>query len=425
MRYASTRDPKTAVSLSEAVEAGLARDGGLFVPQRFPSLYLSDFGTASGLVDVGQILLAPFFDGDPLSDALDDVCRESLDLHAPLVRLDDSNSVLELYHGPTAAFKDFGARFLASLLSRVASSEERALTVLTATSGDTGGAVGAGFHGRPGVRVVILYPAGRVSPRQEAQLTGWSDNVRTLRVRGDFDDCQRLVKQAFADPDLRSRLRLTSANSINLGRLLPQMVYYAHAALEHLRERGEAPGFIVPSGNLGNAVACLWAREMGVPIREVVLATNANEAIAGYMETGVWEPAPTRTTLASAMDVGDPSNFERLQHLASWARLRRRVRAIRVPDEEIARQIRIGPEVWGRVWDPHTATAAAALDQLEPRDWIVVATAHPAKFEATVEPLVGHALEVPPALRQLLGREPRFEEIDPSIDALRHCLLDS
>jgi threonine synthase len=423
MRFVSTQGGK-GLPLSAAIERGIAADGGLFVPERFPHLFLSDFGTAAGLVDLGQILLAPFFDDDPLSESLDQICTEAFDFPAPLVELDDSNSVLELFHGPTSAFKDFGARFLAATLSRLNQGQREPLTILTATSGDTGGAVAAACHGRPGLQVVVLYPEGRVSARQERQLTCWGGNVRAIRIRGDFDACQRLVKQAFADPELRRAVRLTSANSINIGRLLPQMVYYAHASLMHLRKHGEAPGFVIPSGNLGNAVACLWAREAGLPIREVVLATNANETITRYLESGRWEPQPTLSTLASAMDVGNPGNFERLEHLCgSWSKLRRRVRAIRVSDDEIRAQIESGPEIWGRIWDPHTATAAAALDQLEPRDWVVVATAHPAKFESVVEPLIGHEVEVPAALARLLDGQEHVEDMDASLESLRTRLM--
>ncbi|CAN5778683.1 threonine synthase [soil metagenome] len=425
MKYASTRTTTQTATLSEAILRGIAPDGGLYVPERFPDLYLSDFGTADSLVDIAQILLAPFCEEEQIAESLDQICRDAFDLPAPLVQLDDSNSVLELFHGPTAAFKDFGARFLGGVLSALQAPSGRTLTVLAATSGDTGGAVAAALHDRPGLQVVVLYPEGRISPRQEKQITCWGGNVRALRVRGDFDDCQRLAKQAFADSTLRDRLRLTSANSINIGRLLPQMVAFAHASLAHLRQHGEAPGFVIPTGNLGNAVACLWAQEVGLPIREVVLATNANQVINQYLETGQWEPLPDRPTLATAMDVGNPSNFERLEKLCgSWSLVRRRVRAISVDDDQIREQIRTGPVVWGQLWDPHTACAAAALDQLEPRDWIMVATAHPAKFETTVEPLIGHPVEVPPTLAALLDQEGHFEEIDATLEALRKKLLE-
>jgi threonine synthase len=424
MRYVSTRGVAGNVSFGEAVIRGLAPDGGLYVPERFPALSPSHFDGAEDLAGVGRALLEPFVAGDDrLGPELDDICREAFDLPAPLVRLDGRTSVLELFHGPTAAFKDFGARFLAAALGRLLAGGEDPLTVLVATSGDTGSAVAAAFHGRAGVEVVVLYPRGMVSPRQEKQLTAWGDNVRALAVDGDFDACQRMVKAAFADPELAGRRRLTSANSINLGRLLPQMVYYAEASLAHVRETGRAPGFVVPTGNLGNAVACLWARAVGLPIREVVLATNANPAITDYLATGRWSPRPTVSTLATAMDVGAPSNFERLEHLfGDWSGVRGQVRAYAVANDEIRAVIAAGPARWGQVWDPHTATAAAVLDRLEDDDWVVVATAHPAKFEGIVEPLVGRSVPVPPALARLLERPGESTRIEPTLDALRGAL---
>jgi threonine synthase len=435
VRYLSTRGQAPPVSLSAAITAGIAPDGGLFVPERFPTLSLADFNGAADVAQVGRILLEPFARGDTLACHLPDICAEAFDFPAPLVRLDERTSVLELFHGPTAAFKDFGARFLAATLARLEAPREPGsearpetrgdglLTVLVATSGDTGGAVAAAFHRRPGVEVVVLFPRGRVSPRQEQQLTAWGDNVRALSVAGDFDDCQRLVKEAFADPDLARQRRLTSANSINLGRLLPQMAYYGLASLTHLRETGRAPGFIVPAGNLGNAVACLWAQRVGLPIRDVVLATNANATITEYFASGRWEPRATVHTLASAMDVGAPSNFERLERLfGGWDEARRRVRAWLVDDAAIRDVIRAGPARWGQVWDPHTATALATLQRLEPDDWIVVATAHPAKFEAIVEPLVGRHVPVPPALARLLERPGRSTPVQPTLAALHDAL---
>lgn len=423
MNYRSTRNPAHRVSLAEAIQRGIAPDGGLYVPEDLPSLYLSDFGPAEGPVAVGEILLAPFFDDDRLAPALEELCREAFRFPLPLRPLTEGTSLLELFHGPTAAFKDIGARFLAAALSRLGEEGEGPLTVLVATSGDTGGAVAAAFHDQPGTRVVVLYPKGRVSARQEKQLTCWGDNVRALAVRGDFDQCQRVVKEAFADPELREEHRLTSANSINVGRLLPQMVYYADAGLRYLRDQGVAPGFVIPTGNLGNALACLWAQRVGLPIREVVLATNANPTVTRYLASGRWEPAPSVPTLASAMDVGDPSNFERLTDLyGGWGHIRRRVRAFRVEDEQIQSQIRTGPARWGEVWDPHTATAVAVREQLDEPDWILVATAHPAKFEQVVEPLVGTEVEVPPALAEVLAREGTVTEMDPELAALRREL---
>ncbi len=316
-------------------------------------------------------LLAPFFDGDRLAPALEAIAAESLDVAAPVVSVQDGTerlAILELFHGPTAAFKDFGARFLAACLARLREPESPTLTVLVATSGDTGAAVAAAFHGRPGVRVVVLYPEGRVSPIQEQQLTGWDGNVRSLAVQGSFDDCQRLVKQAFADADLRERFALTSANSINIGRLLPQVVLFASAALAVREATGAPVGFVIPSGNLGLATACVYAREMGLPVGEIVLAHNANRTVPDFMADGSWRPRASVATLASAMDVGDPSNMERLFALyPDAAALRRALRAVSVDDAAIRESIRAEFQRGGVVACPHTAAGLAAYRGLPER----------------------------------------------------------
>ncbi|MEX2582297.1 MAG: threonine synthase [Gemmatimonadota bacterium] len=425
MRYISTRGGAPAVTLGEAVERGLAPDGGLYVPERFPAVGVDRLRSAADLPALAEALLEPFFEDDRLVDELGAICREAFNFPAPLRLLERDTAVLELFHGPTAAFKDFGARFLAAVLSRLQPSDARPLTVLVATSGDTGGAVAAAFAGRPGFEVLVLYPKGMVSERQERQLTCWGGNVSALRVRGDFDACQRLVKAAFQDERLRADRRLTSANSISLGRLLPQMVYYAASSLEYERVRGEAPGYVVPSGNLGNATACFWARRAGLPIREIVLATNANRTLTAFLSAGEWRPRPTVATLATAMDVGNPSNMERLLQLHGGDEpTRSELRAQLVEDREIRDRIRAGIERWGQVWDPHTATAVAARETLETPHWIIVSTAHPAKFEGIVEPLIGRDVEVPAALAGLLDRPTSFTEIEPELDEIRRALSD-
>jgi threonine synthase len=419
MRYVSTRDRGHVATLSEAISRGLAPDGGLYVPERFPDVDPSAFDGAATVAEVGERLLRPFFEGDVLAPELGGICRSAFDFPIPLKPLRDGTAVLELFHGPTAAFKDVGARFLAECLSRLHAGAEKPLTILVATSGDTGGAVAAAFHGRPGVEVVVLYPKGRVSPRQEKQLTAWGGNVRAFAVKGDFDDCQRMAKAALTDPQFRTRWKLSSANSINLGRLLPQMVYYAVASLAYRAEHGVEAGFIIPSGNVGNATACLWAQRVGMPIREVVLATNENPTLTEYVDGGAWTPRATVATLATAMDVGNPSNMERIFELCGGIdRTRERLRAHRVSDEEIREEIGAGLERWGEVWDPHTATAAAVRRRVDGRDWILVSTAHPAKFEAVVEPLVGREVEVPPALARILERPSHAREIEPELAAL-------
>ena len=303
------------------------------------------------------------------------------------------------------------------------------LTIRVATSGDTGSAVASAFHRRAGINILILYPHGQVSARQEHQLCCWDTNVRALSVDGAFDDCQRLVKEAFADEPLRTQHRLSSANSINIGRLLPQAAYYAASSLWHWRANGERANYIVPTGNLGNAMACIWARQMGLPIGQVLLATNANRPIPDYLNSGDWQPRASLSTLASAMDVGNPSNMERLRDLfPAFDELSQAVSAVSVDDAQIEEQIRQDAGRLGQIWCPHTATAMHAYDhalsqaQRDGGHWIAVATAHPAKFEAIVEPLVGHTVDVPPALAALLMRPTQVDRIDARLSELRRCL---
>jgi threonine synthase len=430
MRYQSTRDATHSAGLSVAIARGLAPDGGLYVPEKLPQLDPQAFGDPADLPALAAQLLEPFVAGDGLAARLADIVRDAFDFPAPIVEVTGAGgdlSALELFHGPTAAFKDFGARFLAASLERIPRDDPRRLTILVATSGDTGGAVAAAFHGRPWVDVVVLYPRGLVSPRQQQQLSCWGGNVRTLSVAGNFDDCQRMVKEAFVDPALAERLQLSSANSINVGRLLPQMVYYARASLELSRRDGRPPGFIIPTGNLGNALACIWAREAGLPIGEIVLASNANLTVPEYLASGEWRPRASVATLASAMDVGNPSNMERLRWLfPDLERLRGKVEAQSVSDEEIRATIRRDHRELGQTWCPHTATAACVYRRLAParraRHWVLVATAHPAKFDDIVEPLIGASVPVPEALAALLALPARQVEIGPRLADLRTAL---
>jgi threonine synthase len=421
VRYVSTRGGSPPVRFSEAMLQGLCPDGGLYVPERFPRIDPRTVERESEPAAAMAAFLRPFVGDDPLADDLDDVCRRAFDFPIPAVPIGRDTEVLELFHGPTAAFKDVGARFLAECFEKLASlaAEAPRLTILVATSGDTGAAVASACHRRRGMRVAVLFPDGGVSRRQERQLTCWDDNVSSFAVRGTFDDCQRVVKQAFRDPRWRAAGPLSSANSINVGRLLPQAAYYAVAAVRHRAAHGTEAGFVVPSGNVGNAVGAFWARAAGFPIRHVALATNANRVVADWFEGGAWAPRPSVRTLANAMDVGDPSNMERLFHLhPDPAQLRSIASAASVDDATIRSTIAEGPARWGRVWDPHTATAIRVREGLPAGPWIVVATAHPAKFDDVVEPLVGRMVEVPPALAELLARPQRFERIEPDLAAL-------
>lgn len=430
MKYFSTRGAGP-VSLDDALRKGIASDGGLFLPERLPQFSVSDFDKAESIQEVATVLLTPFFDGSSIAGAIADIVDETFGFPIPVTALPVDGqdvSLLELYHGPTAAFKDVGAGFLAACLSRLEGDIESPLTILVATSGDTGGAVAAAFDQRPGMRVAVLFPDGRVSERQEHQLCCWSDNVISLKVKGSFDDCQSMVKAAMADESLTAQHRFSSANSINIGRLLPQSIYYAVASLQHYRRTGNKPGFIIPTGNLGNAFACIMGREMGLPIGAVILATNANRTIADYFESLQWLPRASLQTLASAMDVGDPSNMERLRKLVGDADvLRDRMAVASVSDESIRAAIRQDFQEFGFATCPHTATATHVwrnlpTDVAEQSDWILVATAHPAKFETIVEPLIGEAIALPAELAAILSREAHSVSIEPDIKSLAAAL---
>jgi threonine synthase len=401
----------------------------LYVPEALPRIDPDAFDPAGTLAATASTLLAPFFTGDPLAAELPAICAEAFDFPIPTSRLhSDDAEVLELFHGPTAAFKDVGARFLAACMRHLQGADS--LTILVATSGDTGAAVGAAFHRQPGAEVVILYPDGRVSPRQAHQLGSFGGNVHTLRVAGRFDDCQRMVKAALADRALQATRPLSSANSISLGRLLPQMTYYAHTALQWWDAHHAPPGFIVPTGNLGNALAAIWARACGLPIGPVQLACNANATLPEFFGGGAYAPRAAVHTLANAMDVGAPSNFERLL----WtfgdddAMLRRSFNARSVDDATIRHTLGHHARTHDEVFCPHTATAVHLLHQLrragDTNPWFVVATAHPAKFDEIVEPLAGRPIPVPPALAAMLERPSHAEPIEASDAALRDWLLD-
>ncbi|MCL4156586.1 UNVERIFIED_CONTAM: hypothetical protein GTU68_008254, partial [Idotea baltica] len=314
MKYLSTSGDKTLYSSRDAILTGLAPDGGLFVPQHIPPISST---ILDSLVDIDPTellveLIHPFIDDALSKDEVEECIKSSINFPTPLVSLDESLAVLELFHGPTCAFKDYGARFMAQLFSRLHSGKQP-LTVLVATSGDTGGAVASGFHQVEGIRVVILYPSKKISSLQELQLTTWGDNIFALEVEGDFDDCQQLVKQAFIDSQLKSSLQLTSANSINISRLLPQSSYYALGLQAALKQDQKRPvQFIVPSGNLGNLSAGLLAHKRGLPIERFFCALNANNSVANYLNGDGFNPRPAIQTISNAMDVGNPSNFSRM-----------------------------------------------------------------------------------------------------------------
>jgi len=429
MKFISTRGGN-AVALEDAIMTGTAPDGGLYIPATLPAINQDKVPVDAPINEVARVIAEPYFAGSSLQDSLEAICDQAFNFPAPLRPIStnsDALSVLELFHGPTAAFKDFGARFLAATMSQIIQKRGdngSPATIIVATSGDTGGAVAAAFHRQPGTRVVVLFPEGRVSPRQQHQLTCWGDNIISLAVRGEFDDCQRLVKSLFADAELSRAHNLCSANSINVGRLLPQSVYYAKSSLDYQAHHQKQSNYIVPTGNLGNAFACAWAKQMGFPVGELILATNANRTIPDYLESGEWQPRNSVSTLANAMDVGNPSNMERLRSLWGEAdQLRKKIRSFSVSDAEISARIVTEFKQQGIAWCPHTATGFEVYRNLSATDrenahWVIAATAHAAKFDSIVEPLIGETVEVPPELERLLEWPAKFETINADTDEI-------
>ena len=411
MRFCSTHDPRLTVSFLEAVRAGIPPGGGLFIPAAIPVCpegFMRGIGSLSFpeiSIEVARLLL-----GTEIPDTeLEKIVRGAITFDAPLHRLDESTAVLELFHGPTLAFKDFGARFMAGVMSYIHRDDPSEYTVLVATSGDTGSAVASAFHGKEGVSVVLLYPSGRVSQIQESQLTTLTGNVTALEIEGTFDDCQRLVKQAFADGELAARKHLTSANSINVARLLPQTFYYFNA-FARLAEREIV--FSVPSGNLGDLTAGLIARKMGIPVLRFVAALNANDVLARYLETGTYAPGRAVTTLSNAMDVGDPGNLPRIRALFNddIGRIRESVWTSSVTDGETREAIADVFAAHAYVLDPHGAVGYAALARYRKAGGgrftgILLETAHPAKFIDAYGPEVRNKITTPKRLQDLLGGE--------------------
>jgi threonine synthase len=457
MKYYSTRNRNDTVDFAAAALTGLAPDGGLFIPGEIP-LYPAAVRSSLGKMDYRDIALEtikPYVAGVIPEPVLRDLVQSAYPFSAPLIAAGD-RLVLELFHGPTAAFKDFGARFMARSFSYLRRNEERPLHILVATSGDTGGAVADGFFGVEGISVTILYPRGRVSPLQERQIAGLGGNIGALAVEGSFDDCQALVKAAFADADLRKRHVLSSANSINVSRLIPQAVYYAAAAGRALAGQidpdGEAtprvPGsgarmvpntarfgvaagqpvtLCVPSGNFGNLTAGLYAMKMGAPIACFIAATNINKTVPDYLNSGKYETRPSQATISNAMDVGAPSNFERMAAHWRWEEIRRMIKGEAVSDADTRKTIEAVHREYGYFLDPHGAVGWKAADQLAEAGVLdagplaVLATAHPAKFAETVEPLAGPS-PVPASLKQVMEREVRSQTIPSDISALKEML---
>ncbi len=439
IRYVSThRDlpfgRREAVDLATALQRGLAPDGGLYLPDRLPSLDLDALGRLRDepYWRIAQAVLAPFVEGVLPDREFAALCEDAYDFDVPLEPVDDGFWLLRLDRGPTASFKDFAARWMARMLRAIGGGEQQ--TVLVATSGDTGSAVGEAFRCVPGFRVFILYPRDEVSEVQRRQLDRIGENVKAFAVEGTFDDCQAMVKQAFLDPAL-APLRLTSANSINVGRILPQAVYYVYAWLRTSKDGGPV-AFSVPSGNLGNSFGCELARRMGLPVSRLILAVNENDEVPRFLATGRYEPiAPSRACLSNAMNVGHPSNLARyvdwyggvltrdgrLERPPHIEEMRRRVESVSVSDADTVECIRR----WWRerrvLLEPHGAVGVAAFERLggQPRPAVCLETAHPAKFPEVIERELGFSPDPPPVFERLAGRSPAVEPLPASYDALR------
>jgi threonine synthase len=432
MRYYSTRNKNEAVNFATAALSGLAPDGGLFVPEeipQYPAAVLSSLGTMD-FRDIAFETIKPYVQGEIPDSVLEDIVQSAYPFTAPLIGV-SGHLVLELFHGPTAAFKDFGARFMARAFAYLRRGEDKPLRILVATSGDTGGAVADGFFEVPGISVTVLYPKGRITPLQERQIAGLGKNISALAVEGSFDDCQRLVKAALADEALKKKMTLSSANSINIARLIPQTVYYAAAAGRAFAGRTDPDGdatprrgeknftrectegkhitLCVPSGNFGNLTAGLYAMKMGAPISMFIAATNINKAVPDYLESGEYHARISQTTIYNAMDVGAPSNFERMAAHWAWEHMRQIILGVSVSDEETRETIARMHNTAGYFLDPHSAVGWKGVEKLRATNKIadgpvgVLSTAHPAKFSEIVEPLVG-PIPVPASLANTMKR---------------------
>jgi threonine synthase len=430
MLYHSTHKKVFGVSLQDAVVKGLADDKGLFMPDQIKQLPHSFFETIDTLSfqEIAHVVADAFFGEDVDANSLKRIVKEALDFDIPLVQVDESCYSLELFHGPTLAFKDVGARFMSRLLAYfIQKKSQTDVKVLVATSGDTGSAVANGFLGIPGIQVYVLYPKGLVSAIQEAQFTTLGQNITALEVDGTFDDCQRLVKSAFMDGELDERLNLTSANSINVARFLPQAFYYFYAYAQ-LKKIGKADNMVVtvPSGNFGNLTAGLFAKRMGLPIKRFIAANNRNDIFLNYLNTGKYEPRKSVSTIANAMDVGDPSNFARILDLygGSHDAIKHDISGFAYTDEQISSIMKSCLHNHNYLLDPHGACAYQALkDGLSSNEvGVFLETAHPAKFKETVEKIIDTEVFVPAKLQAFMDGQKSTVSINSDFESFKTFL---
>lgn len=431
MKYYSTNKKVKGVSLEDAVVKGLAEDKGLFMPDTIKRIPQSFFDTIENLSfqEIAYTVADAFFGEDVEAGALKDIVYETLNFDVPLVHVVDSIYSLELYHGPTMAFKDVGGRFMSRLLGYFIQKQKKALVhVLVATSGDTGSAVANGFLGVEGIHVYVLYPKGLVSPIQECQFTTLGQNITALEVDGTFDDCQALVKSAFMDDELNEYMKLTSANSINVARFLPQSFYYFYAYAQ-LKKLGKEDNLVmcVPSGNFGNITAGLFAKRMGLPVKRFIAANNLNDIFLQYLQTGIYSPRPSVSTIANAMDVGDPSNFARVLDLfgGSHKAITDEIIGVSYNDDQIAESLKACYTENGYLPDPHGACGYRALkEKLQPTETgVFLETAHPAKFLETVENIIGEKVVIPVKLKEFMKGEKKSISMTKDFETFKNYLL--
>lgn len=431
MQLYSTNDPALRVSFREAIFNSLPEDKGLYMPVEIPELSASFLENiehhtfAEIALEVAGKLIGDDIPGEDLKRIIDD----AINFDAPVIEIGEGTGVLELFHGPSLAFKDFGARFMSRVMAYFRKEDEQVLDVLVATSGDTGGAVALGFLGVPGTRVTILYPKGKVSDVQELQLSTNGENIRAVEIEGTFDDCQALVKQAFNDPELKRRFRLTSANSINISRLIPQTFYYFFAWAQLKRKGLTELAFSVPSGNFGNLAAGVLAWKMGLPVSRFIAATNVNDTVPVFLETGNYRPKPSVQTWSNAMDVGDPSNWVRIRELfrEAPAGLRDLLQGYSFSDEETLRAIEEVFHSSGYIMCPHTAVAWLGLKKWQESGGgaygVLLSTAHPCKFPDIFPEGIRQRIGVPQAVRDLAAREKRKVVLDKRFENFKTYLL--
>ena len=432
MKYYSTNKKVSGVSLQDAVVKGLAEDKGLFMPDKIKVLPQSFFDSIENLSfqEIAYTVADAFFGEDVEAEALKKIVYETLNFDVPLVHVNDNIYSLELYHGPTLAFKDVGGRFMSRLLGYFIQKQgdDTKVNVLVATSGDTGSAVANGFLGVKGIHVYVLYPKGLVSPIQECQFTTLGQNITALEVDGTFDDCQALVKSAFMDNELNAKLKLTSANSINVARFLPQSFYYFYAYAQ-LKKMGKANNVVmcVPSGNFGNITAGLFGKRMGLPVKRFIAANNRNDIFLQYLNTGIYSPRPSVSTIANAMDVGDPSNFARVLDLygGSHAAISNEISGVCYNDEQIAQTLKSCYAETGYLLDPHGACGYEALkDGIDDNETgVFMETAHPAKFLETVENIIGEKVEIPQKLQEFMKGTKQSLSLTKDFESFKKYLL--